>query len=287
MVSFMGLTCHRNLGIRIFGIVSRLTHHDCRLRNVCQEKRQTGFVFKSKLRLPLKVDMNNSPASASPSSNSSQSSKRTVAIAGATGLVGRAILQGLLNDNSVAAIHALGRRRVSMQHPKLTSHVVDFAALPSLPRVDEVYLALGTTIKVAGSQEAFRAVDFAANLAVARAALAAGARRAGLVSAMGADAHSRIFYNRVKGELEEALSALDFHALVIARPSFLAGDRETLGQPIRSGEKFAMSVSTLLRPLIPANYQSIAAADVARALLVRVPLAHGKEVLLSGVMQSR
>ena len=75
--------------------------------------------------------------------------------------------------------------------------------------------------------------------------------------------------------------------LVIARPSFLAGDRETLGQPIRGGEKFAMSVSTLLRPLIPANYRSIAAADVARALLARVPLAQGKAVLLSGVMQSR
>jgi hypothetical protein len=80
---------------------------------------------------------------------------------------------------------------------------------------------------------------------------------------------------------------MDFHALVIARPSLLTGDRETLGQSIRRGEKFAMSVSTLLRPLIPANYRSIAAADVARALLARVPLAHGKEILLSGVMQSK
>src|SRR5581483_6669242 len=79
-------------------------------------------------------------------------------------------------------------------------------ALPPLPPVDEVYLALGTTIKVAGSQAAFRAVDYDANLAVARAALAAGARRCGLVSAMGADAKSKVFYNRVKGELEEALA---------------------------------------------------------------------------------
>ena len=207
-------------------------------------------------------------------------------IAGATGLVGREILQGLLNDESIAAIHVLGRRPLSVQHPKLTSHVVDFTALPSLPPIDEVYLALGTTIKVAGSQEAFRAVDFAANLAVARAALAAGARRAGLVSAMGADVHSRVFYNRIKGELEEALSALDLHALVIARPSFLAGDRETLGQPIRYGEKFAITASTMLRPLIPMNYRSIAAADVARALLARVPVAQGREILLSGAMQS-
>ncbi|RJG04601.1 nucleoside-diphosphate sugar epimerase [Noviherbaspirillum sedimenti] len=229
----------------------------------------------------------NIPAFASPSSNSPQSTKRIVAIAGATGLVGWEILRGLLADDTVAVIHALGRRPLGVQHPKLTSHVVDFAALPALPPVDEVYLALGTTIKVAGSQEAFRAVDFAANLAVARAALAAGARRLGLVSAMGADAHSRIFYNRVKGELEEALSALGFHALVIARPSMLAGDRELLGQPVRRGEKFALSVSTLLRPLIPVDYRSIAAADVARALLARVPLAQGKEVLLSGAMQSK
>jgi uncharacterized protein YbjT (DUF2867 family) len=230
--------------------------------------------------------MTNSPASASSASQAPQSPKRTVVIAGATGLVGREILQGLLNDDAVGAIHALGRRPLSVQHPKLTSHVVDFAALPPLPSVDEAYLALGTTIKVAGSQEAFRAVDFDANLAVARAALAAGARRAGLVSAMGADTHARIFYSRVKGELEAALTALGFETLVIARPSMLAGDREALGQPVRNGEKLALFVSTMLRPFIPANYRSIAAADVARALLARVPLARGKEILSSGVMQT-
>ncbi|HZI14004.1 MAG TPA: oxidoreductase, partial [Myxococcus sp.] len=101
---------------------------------------------------------------------------RAVALAGATGLVGRALLEGLLADEAVTAVHALGRRKLDTAHPKLTSHVVDFTALPPLPPVDEVYLALGTTIKVAGSQAAFRAVDFDANLAVARAARAAGAR---------------------------------------------------------------------------------------------------------------
>jgi uncharacterized protein YbjT (DUF2867 family) len=210
---------------------------------------------------------------------------RTVAVAGATGLVGREILRGLLADEAVAAVHALGRRRLELQHPRLTSHVVDFTSLPPLPALDEVYLALGTTIAVAGSQAAFRAIDFDANLAVARAAKATGARRVGLVSAMGADARSRIFYSRVKGELEEALSALGFEALVIARPSFLAGDREALGQPVRTGEKLALRVGALLRPLMPANYRAVAAIDVARALLARVPAAHGLEVLLSGAMQ--
>ena len=83
---------------------------------------------------------------------------RTVVVAGASGLVGREILQGLLTDDSVAAVHVLVRRSLAVRHAKLTTHVVDFAALPLLPRVDEVYLALGTTIKVAGSQAAFRAV---------------------------------------------------------------------------------------------------------------------------------
>jgi uncharacterized protein YbjT (DUF2867 family) len=213
------------------------------------------------------------------------STGRTVVLAGATGLVGREILQGLLADDTVAAVHALGRRAPSLQHPRLISHVVDFAALRPLPALDEAYLALGTTIKIAGSQAAFRAIDFDANLAVARAAKAAGARRIGLVSAMGADGRSRVFYSRVKGELEEALSAREFEALVVARPSFLAGDRESLGQPARTGEKVGLRLFRILRPLIPANYRAIAAIDVARALLARVPAAHGREVLLSGVMQ--
>jgi uncharacterized protein YbjT (DUF2867 family) len=210
---------------------------------------------------------------------------RTVALAGATGLVGKEILKGLVADPSVAAIHVLARRALEAPAAKVVPHVVDFRSLPELPRVDEVFLALGTTIKVAGSQEAFRAVDFDANLAVARAALAAGARRAGLVSAMGASAKSGIFYSRVKGELEDALAALPFEGLVIARPSILAGDRGSLGQPERSGEKIALVVSRLLGPLFPANYRSVAAADVARSLLTRVPAARGREVVLSGAMR--
>ena len=209
---------------------------------------------------------------------------RTIALAGATGLVGREILQGLVADPSVSAIHVLGRRPVDAPASKVTVHVVEFRSLGALPAIDEVYLALGTTIKVAGSQDAFRAVDFDANLAVARAALAAGAKRAGLVSAMGASSKSGIFYSRVKGELEDALSAMPFEGLVIARPSMLAGDRERLGQPVRRGEGIALAVSRLLGPLMPRNYRSVAAHDVARALLNRVPAARGSQVVLSGEM---
>jgi uncharacterized protein YbjT (DUF2867 family) len=210
---------------------------------------------------------------------------RSTLLAGATGLVGREILAGLLADPSVAVVHSLGRRGPDLTHPKLMHRAVDFQALPALPPVDEVYLALGTTIKVAGSQAAFRAVDHDANLAVAKAARAAGATRLGLVSAMGADAGSPIFYSRVKGELEDALASLGYAAVVIARPSMLAGDRQALGQPERRGEHVALRVTKLLRPLIPANYRSIAARDVAAALLREVPRAQGRRVLLSGDMQ--
>jgi uncharacterized protein YbjT (DUF2867 family) len=190
-----------------------------------------------------------------------------------------------LADDSVAAVHSLVRHELPLTHPKLTQHRVDFKALPALPRVGEAFIALGTTIKVAGSQQAFHAVDFDAVVAVAKAAKAAGARRLGVVSAMGASAHSPIFYNRVKGEMEEALSGLDFDTLVIARPSFLAGDREALGQPLRAGEKMALAVSKLLAPVIPANYASVDARAVAAALLKTVPTAQGRRVMLSGELQ--
>jgi len=211
---------------------------------------------------------------------------RTALIAGATGLVGREILRSLLADDSVAAVHTLGRRPLAPQHAKHTHHVVDFTALPALPAAQEVYLALGTTIKVAGSQAAFRAVDHDANLAVARQALAAGATRAGLVSAMGADARSAIFYNRVKGETESDLHALGFATLVVARPSFLAGDRESLGQPVRPGEGLALAVSRWLRPLIPANYRSVDVRKVAAALVQLVRAGRtGTQVVPSGELQ--
>lgn len=210
---------------------------------------------------------------------------RRVLLAGASGLVGGEILRALLADDTVGAVHVLARRPLNITHPKLRTQVVDFAALPTLPPLDEAYLGLGTTIKVAGSQQAFRAVDFDANLAVARAARAAGARRLGLVSAMGAHPQARVFYNRVKGELEEAVKALGYEGLVIARPSLLLGDRGALGQPVRTGEHVGTLLAGVLRPLIPARYRPIAALDVARALAAAVPSARGVVVLASNAMQ--
>ncbi len=209
-----------------------------------------------------------------------------VLLAGATGLVGREILALLLADRGVGAVHTLGRRAPPKAHAKLHHHTSDLRNIPALPPLDTAFVALGTTIKVAGSREAFRAVDHDAVLAVAGAARGAGARRLGLVSAMGADPGSRLFYSRVKGEVEQAVAQVGFETLVVARPSLLVGDRGTLGQPTRRGEVVGEVVSRWLRPLIPADYRAIRAADVAYALVSTVARgAPGRTLLQSGQMQ--
>src|SRR6185312_14303106 len=196
-----------------------------------------------------------------------QVAARVALVAGATGLVGREVLAALLADETYAAVHCAGRRAPPVSHLKLTCHTVDFGALRALPRVDDVYIALGTTIKVAGSQAAFRAVDFEAVVAVAQSIRASGATRLGVVSAMGANARSSVFYNRVKGEMEQAVCQLGFDSVVIVQPSFIAGDRASLQQPGRSAEGWALSAMRLLNPLVPANYKTIRPEQVARALI--------------------
>lgn len=210
--------------------------------------------------------------------------QRKVLLAGATGLVGGLMLQALLADRTVSEVHALSRRPLSIRHPKLQVHIVDFSRLPVLPQADEVYLALGTTINVAGSQAAFRAVDLEANLAVAQAAFTAGARRIGVVSAAAANAKSSMFYNRVKGELEDALKAMDLTALVIAQPSLLLDYREGLQQPTRLGELIAIPIAKLLAPILPGTYRPVRARAVAQSLVKTVPVAKGVVVLASNVL---
>lgn len=213
---------------------------------------------------------------------------RSALLAGTTGLIGRALLTLLLESPNYASVHALLRRSVRYlpAHPKLRVDVVDFERLPALPAVDDVFIALGTTIKVAGSEAAFRRVDFDAVLATARLARAAGARRVIVVSALGADADSKVFYNRVKGEMERAVAALGYETVVFARPSLLVGDRAALGQPVRAGERWALC---LLRPvlgIVPAGVRPIDAGAVAWAMLrAASDAAPGLRILASAQMQ--
>lgn len=203
-------------------------------------------------------------------------------LAGATGLVGRELCRLWPGPGHLRLLV----RRPLPAAPGAAAMVVDFAALPPLPPAAWAFCALGTTIKAAGSQAAFRAVDHDAVLTLARAARAAGVRRFGVVSALGADPLSGNFYSRVKGEVEAALGGLGFETLVIARPSLLAGDRESLGQPARPGERFALALTRPLAPLIPAAWRPIAADRVARALLRALAEGTpGTRVLDSAVLQ--
>jgi hypothetical protein len=159
---------------------------------------------------------------------------------GATGLVGRECLRLLLADPGVTRIVALTRRPLDDQAlwPKLQVEVVDFEQLASrgeLFGVDQIFCALGTTIKKAGSRDAFRRVDFIYPLTAAKLGAERGARHFLLVSSLGASAESRFFYNRVKGQLEDALRTLPYPSVTIVRPSLLVGTREEF----RLGEKLA------------------------------------------------
>lgn len=205
----------------------------------------------------------------------------TALLAGGTGLVGREIVH-----RWPGPLHLLQRRAGPAPRAGAQVHVVDFAALPALPPAGVAFCALGTTIRVAGSQAAFRAVDLDAVVAFARAARAAGVRRFGLVSALGAHARSGNFYSRVKGEAEDALRGLGFEQLVIARPSLLLGDRSALGQPARPGERWGERVAGWLGPLVPRGLRPIEAAAVAQALVATVPAATaGVTVLDSAALQ--
>lgn len=211
--------------------------------------------------------------------------QKTVAIAGATGLVGSHLLTGLLSDPRIEKIYALCRTPLPISHEKLTSIPVDFDALATLPPIDEVYLALGTTIKVAGSKEAFSKVDFTYTLAVVKAAIKAGAKKIGVVSSIGANTHSKSFYSQVKGQLENALKALKPEGLVIVRPSLLLGNRKSLGQPTRRGEEIFIVIAKLLNFFLPKRFRAIEATKVANALRLEVPETTGVIMIDSAHLQ--
>jgi uncharacterized protein YbjT (DUF2867 family) len=190
---------------------------------------------------------------------------RSALVVGATGLVGSKLVAALLADPEYDTVHVLVRRPLAPTNAKLRTHVVAFPRLDDFawPPVDDVYCCLGTTIKTTGSQLAFRAVDHDYPLAVARGALARGARQFLFVSAMGADANSSVFYSRVKGELEAAIATLGFHSAIAFRPSLLAGDRTEH----RLGERVALALLQPMRWVLPSKYRPVAAAAVARAMV--------------------
>jgi len=191
---------------------------------------------------------------------------KSALITGGTGLVGSHCLQFLLASPEYASVTALVRKGNGINHPKLREQIVDFDSLVDLPAADDIYCALGTTIKKAGSQPAFRRVDFEYPLQIAERGLTTGAKQFLLVSSVGANSKSANFYLRTKGELEDALRQLPFRALHIFRPSFLVGERKEQ----RAGERLGMVVTEALKFVMVGGlrrYRSIPAETVGKAMV--------------------
>ena len=194
--------------------------------------------------------------------------QKTALIAGASGIVGSYLLRMLLQSDRYSKVIALVRSPLALQDPKLEQKVVDFNKLAVTPGLiaDDVFCCLGTTMKKAGSKEKFYQVDYSYVVELAKATSRQFASQFLVVSAMGADKNSRFFYNRVKGEMEEAITKLSFTAVHIFRPSLLTGNRqevrigEKIGEVVMGGLKIAM-----LGPL--KKYRAIPARTVAKAML--------------------
>jgi len=188
---------------------------------------------------------------------------RTALILGATGLVGQECVHQFAASPAFSKVVALTRRPLrDVTHPKVEGHVVNFERLDQAKehfRVSHIVCALGTTIKKAGSQASFRRVDQEYPVAAAHLALEQGAQHFLLVSALGANARSRIFYNRVKGDVEQAIRALPYRSVTIVRPSILLGEREEA----RLGE----TIGKVLSRFAPRRIRAVPARDVAAALL--------------------
>jgi uncharacterized protein YbjT (DUF2867 family) len=186
-----------------------------------------------------------------------------VLVLGATGLVGRELLRLLLGDDAVEAVRVIARRSTGVVAAKLVEHVIELGEMerrPELFAVDAIFCALGTTIKAAGSAERFRVVDHDYPLTAAHLGRERGAGHYLLVSSVGANPAARAFYLRVKGEIERDVLQLDYPRTTIARPSLLLGARDEF----RLGER----VFSVIGRLAPPTYRPVAAADVARALVV-------------------
>lgn len=193
---------------------------------------------------------------------------KTALVAGATGLVGGELVKLLLEAPEYGGVTALVRRPLAVNHARLEQVMVDFAALDRFRerfRVDDVFCCLGTTIKKAGSQEAFRQVDLEYPAAMARLAREEGARQFLIVTATGADPRSGIFYNQVKGQAEEAIRAAGLPAVHIFRPSLLLGRR----QERRPGEQFATAVSRVIPWVGPLKRYRPIEAKVVAAVMCR------------------
>ena len=196
-------------------------------------------------------------------------STRTALVAGASGLVGSQVLRLLLEDPAYSRVTLLARRELPLSHKKLEQRIASFdrlAQIADFPRVHDVFCCLGTTMKQAGSPDAFRKVDFTYVVELARVAVRHRASQFLVVTAVGADPQSRILYSRVKGEAEEALRRLQFESIQIFRPSLVVGARAQSRLAERVARLLGLLVGwALVGPL--SRYRPIKAEALARAMV--------------------
>ena len=214
--------------------------------------------------------------------------QRTAIVAGATGLVGRHLAEELLNNEQYRQVTVFSRQAIDIHHQKLQQLIVDFDNLnhQQLPAMaDDVYCALGTTIKKAGSKAAFYKVDHDYVINLAGFAASVNAKRFLVVSAMGADAKSHIFYNRVKGEMEADISVMAIPEIHIFRPSLIIGKRKEF----RFGEYLARKIAGNLAFTFVGTlkkYRPIKASVIAKAMIIAAGnKKSGLNIYPSGLMQ--
>ncbi|MBX3207653.1 MAG: NAD-dependent epimerase/dehydratase family protein [Labilithrix sp.] len=194
---------------------------------------------------------------------------RRALVLGATGLVGARCVAHLLESPAYERVTCLVRRATLTTSDKLRERVVDFAKLTAedVEPADDLFCAIGSTMKKAGSREAFRRIDHDLPLRVAELAVAAGTKRIALVSSVGADARSSSFYLKTKGELDEALAKLPLAALHVMRPSLLLGDRAESRPGEAVATVFARATSGLLFGGLR-KWRAIDVDDVGRAMVM-------------------
>lgn len=205
---------------------------------------------------------------------------RKALIVGATGLIGGYCLQALLNDPRYSEIIALVRKPLLKTHRKLKTVISKFENLEhelSNIQADDVYCCIGTTIKKAGSQEDFRQVDFSLVVSIAERMRKQGAEQFLVISSMGSDPNSKVFYNRVKGEMEQAIQQLEYPCIRIIRPSLLLGPREEF----RLGEKIGVMLTPVLKPFLKGSLKKYRPVQAESVALFMVKVAH--EEPMSGV----
>ena len=190
---------------------------------------------------------------------------KTALVAGATGAIGREIVRGLCEDENYDKIIVWARRELNFSHEKLETQIIDFDEIKDMPprEIDEIFCALGTTMKQAGSRGQFYKVDVSYPVNIAKWGIASGARRFALISAYGADERSRFFYLRAKGKAEKKIAALGFKSLQIARLPAIKSEREQ----VRMGEIFTIWLFGLLPKFILTNYRPMNAKDIAAAVI--------------------